>query len=102
MPSEPIKGAARQTSEKLTLEAEAQQVLDELWAEKEIPFQLKVGKLTKDIGEYTLNFYDSRMRSAVVALTKGQSFREMVRAGVLARVAQMSGPLKAWTKPRKP
>ena len=78
----------------LTLEAEAQQVLDELWAEKLIPFALTVGKITKAPDEYTLHFYDSRIRTARVPLTKGHSFREMVRSAVLERVAKMSGPLK--------
>ena len=80
--------------EPLTLEAEAQQVLDELWTEKLIPFALTVGKITKAPAEYTLHFYDSRIRTARVPLTKGHSFRDMVRSAVLARVAKMSGPLK--------
>lgn len=79
--------------EKLTLEAEAQQVLDELWSETAIPFALNVGKLTKGMGEYTIHFHDSRIRTAKVTLTKGQSFKDMVRAAVLARVAKISGPL---------
>ena len=33
--------------EPLTLKAEAQQVLDELWAEKLIPFALTAGRLPK-------------------------------------------------------
>jgi hypothetical protein len=78
----------------LTLEAEAQQVLDELWAEKLIPFALTVGKITKAPAEYTIHFYDSRIRTARVPLTEGHSFREMVRSAVLERVAKMSGPLK--------
>ena len=81
--------------EPLTLEAEAQQVLDELWSEKAIPFELNVGKLTKGIGEHTIHFHDSRIRTASIPLTKGKSFRVMVRVAVLARVAQMSGPLTA-------
>jgi hypothetical protein len=78
----------------LTLEAEAQQVLDELWSEKLIPFVLTVGKIAKAPSEYTIHFYDSRLRTARVLLTKGHSFREMVRSAVLERVAKMSGPLK--------
>ena len=78
----------------LTLEAEAQQVLDELWNEKLIPFKLSVGKITKAPSEYTIHFYDSRIRTAIVPLTKGASFRDMVRSAVLARVDKMSGPLK--------
>jgi hypothetical protein len=86
---------SKEVPEPLSLEAEAQQVLDELWAEKAIPFVLNVGKLTRSIGEYTIHFHDSRIRTAIIPLTDNQSFREMVRAAVLARVAQMSGPLKA-------
>jgi len=78
----------------LTIEVEAQQVLDELWSENLIPFQLNVGKITKASGEYTIHFHDSRIRTATVPLTEGHSFRDMVRNAVLARVAKMSGPLQ--------
>ena len=84
--------------ESLTLDKEAQEVLDELWNERLIPFPLHVGKLTKAPAEYTIYFYDSRMNSAVVPLTLGLSFRDMVRAAVLKRVEQLSGPLKEWKK----
>ena len=77
----------------LTLQQEAQQVLDELWKENELPFALHVGKIVKDSGSYTLHFHDSRIRTAQVELTQGLSFRDMVRTSVLARVARMSGPL---------
>jgi hypothetical protein len=90
-----IKAGARQALQPLTLETEAQQVLDELWAKKLTPFKLNVGKLTKGIGEYTIHFHDSRIRTARVPLSEGESFRDMVRMAVLARVAKMSGPLKA-------
>ena len=50
----------------LTLEAEAQQVLDQLWEEKLIPFALHVGKISKAADRYTLHFYDSRMRTASI------------------------------------
>jgi hypothetical protein len=85
----------------LTLEAEAQQVLDELWREKLVPFVLRVGKLTKASGEYTIHFYDSRISTAVVPLLKNQSFRDMVRAAVLDRVTKLSGPLENWSKRRE-
>ena len=78
----------------LSLEAEAQQVLDELLAEKLIPFPLNVGKITKASAEYTIHFYDSRIHSAQVPLTRGHSFRDLVRSAVLDRVAKISGPLK--------
>jgi hypothetical protein len=79
---------------RLTIEAEARQVLDELWSEKLTPFPLRVGKITKGMGEYTIHFYDSRISTARVPLLKGHSFRDMVRSAVLARVAEMSRPLK--------
>jgi hypothetical protein len=88
--------------ELLALGAEAQQVLNELWAEEVIPFALNIGKITKDqdIDEYTIHFYDSRMRSAAVSLNEGTSFRDLVRAAVLDRVARMSGSLTP--KPTNP
>ena len=91
----PKSQGAHEVREPLTLEAEAQQVLDELWSEKAIPFALHVGELSKGMGEYTLHFHDSRIHTARIPLTKRKSFRDMVREAVLARVAQMSGPLKA-------
>lgn len=79
----------------LSLEVEAQQVLDELWSEKLIPFALSVGKITEGTGEYTIHFYDSRIRTASIPVADQTSFKGMVRLAVLARVAQMSGPLTA-------
>jgi hypothetical protein len=70
----------------LTIEAEAQQVLNELWNENLLPFKLRAGKITKEAGEYTLHFYDSRMRTVSIPMVEGQSFRDMVRAAVLTRV----------------
>ena len=85
---------AQQAREPLTLEVEAQQVLDELLTERLIPFALNVGKMTKGLGEYTIYFYDSRIHSARVPLTRGHAFRDLVRSAVLAAVEKMSGPLK--------
>jgi predicted HAD superfamily Cof-like phosphohydrolase len=81
-----------------SIEAEVQQVLDELWNENQIPFALTVGKVTKDVTEYTIHFHDARMRTASIVLDKNHSFRDLVRTAVLARVAKMSGPLKDWHK----
>ena len=88
------RSKVQQAREPLTIEAEAQQVLDELLTEKLLPFALNVGKITKGIGEYTIHFYDSRIHSARVPLTEAHSFRDLVRSAVLARVEKMSGPLK--------
>jgi hypothetical protein len=78
----------------LTLEAQVQQVLNEMWSERLIPFALNVGKITKASDEYTIHFFDSRITTAHVPLTKGISLSDMVRSAVLDRVAEMSGPLK--------
>jgi hypothetical protein len=90
----PRMARAASTYKALTIEAEAQQVLDELLGEELIPFALRVGKITKASGEYTIHFHDSRIRTALVPLTPGLSFRDMVRNAVIARVAKISGPLK--------
>jgi hypothetical protein len=82
----------------LPIEAEAQQVLDELWSEKLIPFALNVEKITKAPGVYTIHFYGSRILPTLIVLTKGQSFRNLVRSAVLARVAtKKMAPLKNWS-----
>ena len=77
----------------LTLEGQAQHVLNEMWSAKLIPFALNVGKITKDRDEYTIHFYDSRIRMAHVLLTKGCSFSDMVRSAIVDSVSKMSRPL---------
>jgi hypothetical protein len=74
-------------------QAEAQQVLDELWKEQMLPFQLTAEKISKEIDEYTIHFFDSRMRSVCIPRAIDSPFKESVRIAVLDRVARMSGPL---------
>ena len=76
----------------LTLEAQAQEVLDELWGKRLIPFKLNVGKLSGASDPYIIHFHDSRIFTAHVPLNQGQSWKEMVRVAVLARVAILWGP----------
>lgn len=83
---------------RMTLEAEVQLVLDELWGEKLIPFALNVGNISKDVGEYTIYFHDSRIYSAGVTLSTDRPLRDVVRSSVLARVKELSGP---WNWPRE-
>jgi hypothetical protein len=65
MPSRSTAGRTQSARKPLTLEAEAQQVLKELWDEQLIPFVLNVGKIVKEVsGEYTIHFHDSRIHSA--------------------------------------
>lgn len=81
-----------------TIEAETQQVLDELWNEGLILFALSVGKVIRVSDEYTIHFHDARMRTVSVLSHQDHSFRAAVRAAVLARVERLSGPLKNWKK----
>ena len=74
------------------LKALAQGVLDELWAEKSIPFKLNVGKIIEEPQAYTIHFYDSRLHSVSVPLTDGRAFRNLVRAAVLEQVQMLNGP----------
>ena len=85
-------------SNRVEIEAEAQQVLDELWSEKLIPFALNIGKITRASSEYTIHFYDSRIYTASVPIIEGHSFKEMVRAAVLDRVAKLGGSVPAIPK----
>jgi hypothetical protein len=76
------------------LKLEAQQALNELWKEQLVPFKLTIGKIVaEDSSEYTLHFFDSRLRSVIVPWQEGQSFKDQVRAAVKERVARLSGPL---------
>lgn len=97
--AKPLRSASNKKT--LSIEAEAQQVLDELWSEGLIPLALTLGKITKAVDEYTLHFYDSRIRTASIPITPGHSFKDLVRPAVLARVAQMSGPLGKQFKKEK-
>lgn len=61
----------------LTLEGQVQVLLNELLGEQLISFPLSVGKISqKESGEFTVHFFDSRIRTARVVLAKGQSFRD--------------------------
>jgi hypothetical protein len=76
------------------LKLEAQQALNELWKEQLVPFKLTIGKIiAENSSEYTLHFFDSRLRSVSVPWQAGQSFKDQVRAAVKERVARLSGPL---------
>jgi hypothetical protein len=72
----------------------AQGVLQELFAEHLIPFELSACKLDAvGDGEYIVRFYDSRLRSIDISCVPGQSFRDTFRASVLNRVKRLGGPL---------
>jgi hypothetical protein len=82
------------------LKVETQSLLDDLWAEKLIPFQLTAHKI-ESLGqeEYIIRFYDTRLHSLDVSWKEPDSFENAVRVAILARVARFSGPFK--TRPKK-
>jgi hypothetical protein len=78
---------------------EAQQALNELFSEHLLPFELTAHKLESiGSGEYIVRFHDSRLSSIDVSWVQGQSFKDVFRTAVLARVERMSGPLKKSAK----
>lgn len=77
------------------LTSEAQSVLDDLWTENLIPFQLTAHKVESvGLEEYIVRFNDSRLHSVDVSWKNLDSFKDAVRVAVLARVARLTGPLK--------
>jgi len=75
--------------------AEAQQILDELFADALIPFRLNAREV-KSIGmeEYIICFHDSRLRSLDVSWKKGESFKLVFRRAILERIARLGIPPK--------
>lgn len=79
--------------EKLRLEAKSE--LEKLWAENLIPFELEARKIDYlGLDEYIIRFHDSRLRSVDVSWRKGDSFADLVRVAVLARVERIDTPGK--------
>jgi hypothetical protein len=78
------------------LTSRTQSVLDDLWAEKLIPFQLTAHKVESvGLEEYIVRFCDSRMHSVNLSWKNLHSFEDAIRVAVLDRVARLTGPLKA-------
>lgn len=77
--------------DKLTIEV--QSVLDDLWAENLIPFQLTAHKV-ESIGleEYIVRFHDRRLDSLDVSWKNLDSFKDAIRVAILNRVARLPGP----------
>jgi hypothetical protein len=78
-----------------TMKLTAQETVDELFREEQIPFQLSAREV-EGIGleEYIVRFHDSRLRSVDVSCREGQSFKENLRHSLLSRVSRLTGPLK--------
>ena len=80
------------TTDQLNLEAQA--TLDELMQEHKLPFKLEAREIASKVPlQYTIHFFDSRLRSITVTWEECQSFKEIVREAVLDRVSRLSGPL---------
>lgn len=66
---------------------DTQRALDELFGDRLIPFRLVARKITEESpGEFTIHFYDSRLRSVVVGVFEGPAFGSQVRSAVLQRL----------------
>jgi hypothetical protein len=80
------------------IRSRVQETLDELLVEHLIPFALTAQKVSGEVpGEYLVPFCDSRIHSFAFSWTEGSSFKEAVRAAVLARVKTMGGPPEGWS-----
>lgn len=74
-------------------QANSQQVLDDLFNEKLIPFKLVAQTVAQESsGEFRISFYDSRLHSVVVEVGKGNSIKDQVRAAVLLRLSGERDP----------
>lgn len=77
------------------IRSKVQETLDELLSEHLIPFALTAQKVNAEgPGTYVVPFYDSRIHSFRFSWTNSSSsFKEIIRAAVLARVKDMDSPL---------
>lgn len=84
------------------LTIEAQLVLDELWGQDLLPFQL-TARQVKQLGqnECTICFHDSRLYSADVAWSERDPFKDAFRNAILARVQRLDGPPEVWAEQRQ-
>lgn len=76
------------TSGDLDLVREAQDAVDELYADGRLPFELTAFKVERDkTGAYhVVSFYDARLDDVVVLQQHSLSFKQAVRDAVLLRL----------------
>jgi hypothetical protein len=82
-----------------TMKSEAQETLDDLFADGQIPFELSA-RAVESIGmeEYIVRFHDSRLFSIDVSYHLGQTFKTVFTTAILDRFARLRGaPLLART-----
>lgn len=71
---------------------EAQSMLNDLWVESLIPFELTACKVECiGPGEYIIRFHDSRLRSLDVSCKDTESFDAAVREAIVSRAARLRG-----------
>lgn len=79
------------------MKSEAQETLDDLFAEGQIPFELSA-RAVESLGmqEYIVRFHDSRLFSVDVSYQRGETFKTVFTAAILDRLARLRGaPLLA-------
>ena len=78
--------------------AEAQQTLDELFSQYQLPFKLSARRVASiGVEEYIVYFQDGGLPSVDVSWHQGQCFKDVFRTAVMEKVKKVSGPLH--TKP---
>jgi hypothetical protein len=78
------------------LKSKVQETLNEVFSEGKLPFHLTAYTLqTDDAGRYVVSFYDTRIHSMTFSVGD-RSLKDTVRAAVLDRIKNMSGPLAGW------
>ena len=81
------------------LKSQAQEVLDELYREKLLPFKL-IAHRVDGIGleEYIVRFHDSRLSTVDVSWQEEQSFKDVFRAAFLERMKRLKALSKNATQ----
>lgn len=71
---------------------EAQDAIDDLFAEHLLPFKLTAHKVTLlGANEYIVRFHDTRLPSIDITCPQGQSFRDVFRETLLERIKRLRG-----------
>lgn len=75
-----------------TMKSEAQETLDDLFAEGQIPFELSA-RAVESLGmqEYIVRFHDSRLFSVDVSYHRGETFKTVFTTAILDRLARLRG-----------
>lgn len=89
---------------RVQLTNEAQEAVDELWAEKVIPFKLTAHEVEAghETGHYTVHFFDPRLQSLFIFWNpEKESFKAAVREVGVHTVGKRSRAKRVGPKPGK-